>query len=79
MRKADNEHSPAMIEVMNRTKYAMGHGPLARKMQENISPITVERLRPTINIIRQEPARKRQIVLTAHSVYVFDDGDIMEF
>ncbi len=32
MRKADNEHSPAMIEVMNRIKYAFGHGPLARKI-----------------------------------------------
>ncbi len=68
MRKADNEHSPAMIEVMNRIKYAFGHGPLAMKIQENISPITVERVRPTINIIRQEPARKRQIVRMAHAV-----------
>jgi hypothetical protein len=41
MRKADNEHSPAMIEVMNRIKYTFGHGPLARKIQENISPITI--------------------------------------
>ncbi len=44
MRKADNEHPPAMIEVMNRIKYAFGHGPLARKIQENISHITVERV-----------------------------------
>ncbi len=27
-RKADIEHSPAMIEVMNRIKYAFGHAPL---------------------------------------------------
>ncbi len=68
MRKADNEHSPAMIEVMNRIKYAFSHGPLARKIQENISPITIERVRPTINIIRQEPELERQIVQMAHSV-----------
>jgi hypothetical protein len=79
MRKADNEHSPAMIEVRNRIKYAFGHGPLARRIQENISPITVERVRPTINIIRREPERKRQIVRMAHSVYVFNDGDVMVF
>ncbi len=79
MSKADNEHSPAMIEVMNRIKYVFGHGPLARKIQENISPITVERVRPTINIIRQEPERKRQIVRMAHSAYVFNDGDVMAF
>ena len=69
-RKADIEHSPAMIEVMNRIKYAFGHGPLARKIQENISPITVERVRQTTDIIRQEPERKRQIVRVAHSVIV---------
>ncbi len=34
MRKANNEHSPAMIKVMNRIKYAFGHGPLARKIEE---------------------------------------------
>ncbi len=67
-RKAYIEHSPAMIEVMYRIKYAFCHGPLARKNQENISPITVERARPTTNISRQE--RKRQIVRMAHSVYV---------
>jgi hypothetical protein len=77
MRKADNEHSPAMIEVMNRIKYAFGHGPLARKIQENISPITVERVRPTTDISRQE--RNRQIVRMSHSVYVFSDGDVMVF
>ena len=76
-RKADIEHSPAMVEVMNRIKYAFGHGPLARKIQENISPITVERVRPTTDISRQE--RKRQIVRMAHSVYVFNDGDVMVF
>jgi hypothetical protein len=76
MRKADNEHSPAMIEVMNRIKYAFGHGPLARKTQE-ISPITVERVRPTTDISRQE--RKRQIVRMAHSEYVFNDGGVMVF
>jgi hypothetical protein len=59
MRKADNEHSPAMIEVMNRTKYAFGYGPLARKIQENISPIIVERVRPTTDISSQEPERKK--------------------
>ncbi len=54
-RKADIEHPPAMIEAMNRIKYAFGHGPLARKIQGNISPITVERVRPTTNISRQRP------------------------
>jgi hypothetical protein len=63
-RKADIEHPPAMIEVMNQIKYALGHGPLARKVQENISSITVERVRPTTDISRQE--RKRQIVQMAH-------------
>jgi hypothetical protein len=76
-RKADIEHSPAMVEVMNRIKYAFGHGPLARKIQENISPITVERVRPTTDISRQE--RKRQIMRMAHSVYVFKDADVMVF
>ncbi len=66
-----------MIEVMNRVKHAFGHGPLAMKIQENISPTTVERVRPTTDISRQE--RKRQIVLMAHSVYVFNDGDVMLF
>jgi hypothetical protein len=70
MRKADIEHSPAMIEVMNRIKYAFGHGPLARKIQENISPITVERVRPTTDISRLE--RKRQIVRMAHTENVFN-------
>jgi hypothetical protein len=74
-RKADIEQSPAMIEVMNRIKYAFGHGPLARKIQENSSPITV--VRPTTDISRQE--RKKQIVRMAHSVYVFSDGDVMVF
>ena len=77
MHKADNEHSPAMIEVMNRIKYAFCHGPLARKIQENVSPITVECVRPTTDISRQE--RNRQIVQMAHSVYVFNDGDVMVF
>jgi hypothetical protein len=77
MRKADNEHSPAMIEVLNGIKYAFGHGPLARKTQENISPITFERMRLTTDISRQE--RKRQIVRMAHSVYVFNDRDVMVF
>ncbi len=77
MRKADDENSPAMIEVMNRIKYAFGYGPLARKIQENISPITVERVRPTTDISRQE--RKRQILQMAHSIYVFNDGDVMVF
>ncbi len=76
-RKADIEHSLAMIEVMNRIKYVFGHGPLARIIQDNISPITVERVRPTTDISRQE--RKRQIVRMAHSVHVFDDGDVMVF
>jgi hypothetical protein len=81
MRKADNasEHSPALIEVMVQIKYAFGHGPLARKIQEKISPITVERVRPTINISSQEPERKRQIVRMTHSVYIFNDGDVMVF
>ncbi len=79
MRKADNEHSPAMIEVMNRIKYAFCHGPLTRKIQENIPPITVERVRPTINIIRQEPEQKGQIVRMAHSENVFNDGDAIVF
>jgi hypothetical protein len=43
--KADIEHSLAMIEVMNRIKYVFGHGHLARIIQDNISPITVERVR----------------------------------
>ncbi len=76
MRKADNEHSPAMIEVMNRIKYVFGHGLLASKIQE-ISPITVELVRPTTDFSRKE--RKRQIVRMAHSVYVFNDGDVMVF
>ncbi len=77
MRKADNEHSLAMIEVMNRIKYAFGHGLLARKIQENISPITVERVRQTTDISRQE--RKRHVVRMDHSVYVFNDGGVMVF
>jgi hypothetical protein len=76
-RKADIEHSPAMIEVMNRIKYAFGHGSLAKKIQEKISPITVERVRPTTDISRQE--LKRQIVRMAHPVHVFNDGDVMVF
>jgi hypothetical protein len=77
-RRTDIEHSPAMIEVMNRNnlKYAFGHGPLSRKIEENISPITVasERVRPTTDISRQE--RKRQIMQMARSVCVFNDGDV---
>jgi hypothetical protein len=76
-RKAYVEHPPAMIEVMNRIKYIFGHGPLARKIQENILPITVERVRQTTDTSRQE--RKKQIVRMAHSVYVFNDGDVMVF
>jgi hypothetical protein len=75
--KANIEQTPAIIEVMNRIKYALGNGPLARKIQENISPITVQRVRPTIDISRQE--QKRQIMRMAHSVYVFNDGDFMVF
>ncbi len=73
-RKADIEHSLAMIEVLNQIKY---DGLLARKIQDYISPITVERARPTTDISRQE--QKRQIVRMAHSVYVFNDGDVMVF
>jgi hypothetical protein len=76
-RKADIEHSLAMIEVMNQIKYVFGHGPLARKIQDNISPIAVERVRQTTNISLQE--RKRPIVWMAHSVHVFNDGDVMVF
>jgi hypothetical protein len=78
-RKADIEHSFAVIEVMNRIKYVFGHGPLARntKIQDYISPITVEHVRPTTDISRQE--RKRQIVRMAHSVHVFNDRDVMVF
>ena len=54
-RKADIEHSLVMIEVMNRIKYAFGHGPLARTIQDNFSPITVERVRPTTDI--SDPSR----------------------
>jgi hypothetical protein len=75
-RKANIEHLPAMIKVMNQIKYSFGHGPLARKIEE-ISPITVERVRPTTDISRQE--RKRQIMRMAHSVYVSNDGDVMVF
>jgi hypothetical protein len=76
-RKADIEHSLAMIEVMNRIKYVFGHGTLARiaEIQDNILPITVERVRPTTDISRRE--QKRQIVRMAHSVHVFNDGDVM--
>ena len=76
-RKADIEHSLAMIEVMIRIKYVFGHGPLARTIQDDISlaPITVERARPTTDISRQE--RKSQIVRMAHSVHVFNDGNVM--
>ncbi len=76
-RMANIEHSPALVEVINRIKYALGHGPLARKFQEKISPIKVERVRPTTDISRQE--RKRQIVRMAHSVYVFNAGDVIVF
>jgi hypothetical protein len=73
-RKADIEHSLAMIEVMNRIKYVFCHGPLARitEIQDNISPITVERVRQTTDISsRQE--RKTQMVRMAHSVHVFNE------
>ncbi len=78
-RKAYIEHSLAMIEleVMNRIKYVLGHGPLARIIQDNISPITVDRVRPMTDINRKE--RKRQIVRMAHSVHVFNDGDVVVF
>jgi hypothetical protein len=78
-RRADIEHTLAMIEVMNRIKYVIGHGPLARitEIQDNISPITVERVKQTTDISRQE--RKRRIVRMAHSVYVFHDGDVVVF
>jgi hypothetical protein len=78
-RNSDNEHSLAMIEVMNRVKYAFGHGQLARitEIQDNISPITVEHVRQTTDISRQE--RKRQIMRMAHSVHVFNDGDVVVF
>ncbi len=77
--KAGIEHSLAMIEVMNQIKYVFGHGLLVRitEIQDNISVITVERVGPTTDISRQE--RKRQIVRMAHSVYVFNDGDVMVF
>ncbi len=39
MRKADNEHSPAMIEVMNRIKYAFCHGPLRGKYKKISHPL----------------------------------------
>jgi hypothetical protein len=59
-RNADIEHSLPMMEVKNRIKYAFGHGPLARKLQENISPITVERVRPTTDISRHRHHCSRQ-------------------
>jgi hypothetical protein len=73
--KSDIEHSLARIKVMNRIKYVFGHGPLATitEIQDNISPITVGRVRLPAAITRQE--RKRQIVRVAHSVYVFNDRD----
>jgi hypothetical protein len=78
-RMADIEHSLAMIEVINQIKSVFRHGPLARitEIQDYISHITVERVRPTTDINRQE--RKRQIVRMAHSVHVFNDGDVMVF
>jgi hypothetical protein len=74
--KANIEHSLAMIGVMNRIKYVFCHGPLSRitEIQENISPITVERVRPTTDISRQK--WKREIRRMAHSVY---DGDVIVF
>jgi hypothetical protein len=70
---ADIEHSLAMIKVMNRIKYVFWHGPLARitEIQDNISPITAEPVRPTTDISRQE--LKRQIVLMTHSVHDFNN------
>jgi hypothetical protein len=58
-RKADIEHSLAMIEVMNRIKYVVCHGPLARitEMQDNISLITVEHVRLTTDIRCHQPPR----------------------
>jgi hypothetical protein len=78
-RKADIERSLAMIEVMNRINYVFSHGPLARitEIQSNISPITVEPVRPTTDINRQE--RKRKIVRMADPVHVFNDKDLMVF
>ncbi len=66
MRKADTEDSLAMIKVMDRIKYVFGHGPYARRIQDKISPITVEYVRLTTDIGRQK--WKRQIVRMAHSV-----------
>ncbi len=68
-----------LLEVMNRIEYVFGHGLLPRitEIQDNISPITVERERPTTDISRQE--RKRQIMRMAYSVHVFNDGDVMVF
>jgi hypothetical protein len=78
-RKTYIKHSLAMIEVTNRIKYVFCHGPLARitEIKDNISPIRVERVRPTTDISHQE--RKRQIVRMAHSAHVFNDGDVMVF
>ncbi len=73
--KADIEHSLDMIEVMNRINYVLCHGPHARitKIQDDISPITVERVRPATAISSQE--LKRQVVRMTHPVHVFNDGD----
>jgi hypothetical protein len=77
--KAEIEHSLAMIKVMNRIKYVFCHGQLVRitKIQDNISPITVERVRPGLTTGFSSQERKRQIVLMAHSVHVFNNGDDM--
>jgi hypothetical protein len=75
--KADIEHSLAMIEVMNQIKYVFCHGLLVRIIQDNVSPITVERVRQTTDISCQE--LKRQIIRMAHSVHVFNDRDVMVF
>jgi hypothetical protein len=51
-----------MIKVMNQIKYVSCHGQLARVagIQDNISPITVERVRQMTDISIQE--QKRQVV-----------------
>jgi hypothetical protein len=73
--QADIEHSLAMFEIMNRIKYVFCHGPLARitEIQDNISPITVERVRPTSAISRHE--KKKQILQMVPSVHVVNAGD----
>jgi hypothetical protein len=62
-----------MIEVMNRFKYVFSHRPLVRitEIQDNILPITVERVRPTTDISRQE--RKRQCGWLTEPHYVMTE------